>query len=132
MAEVREGGAGLGLVSVHNVVGTLVVLAYLVVTIVNIVRVTGREVPAGRTLSFAAAALLLIQYLIGFWLLGQGYRNQPAHFVVALLALVTVGLEHGYAPGRSTPRARAMTALIASVLTLVLVGVAHGIGSAGS
>ena len=128
---VQASAAGKGtMVGVHNIVGTLVVVAYLALTVVNLLRLRGTEVSWTRSLSFAAAAILLVQYAIGFWLLGDGYRNRTSHYVLALLAIVTVGLEHGYARTRVTPRARASTALAATGLTLVLVAVAHAIGSA--
>lgn len=118
-----------GLVGVHNVVGTLVVLAYLIVVILNVLAVAGREVAFRRPLSFAAAALLLVQYVIGFVLLGGGLAIQPIHYVIALLAIVTVGLEHGYAPSRETPSARQTASLIASLLTLIIVVAAYVIGT---
>ena len=117
------------MVEVHNVVGTLVVLAYLALAVVNVLRLTGRDIPWVRPLSFAAASLLLVQYLIGFWLLGSGHDPRASHYVVALLAIVTVGLEHGYAATRVTPRAKATAALVATALTFVLVVVAYAIGS---
>lgn len=116
------------MVAVHNVVGTLVVVAYLVVTVTNVLRLRGGEAPWARSLSYAAAGLLLVQYLLGFWLLGSGRNNQASHYAFALLALVTVGLEHGFASTRATPRARATAALVATALTFVLVVVAYVIG----
>lgn len=116
------------MVGVHNIVGTLVVVAYLALAIVNALRVRGSNLGWARPLSFAAAGLLLVQYLIGFSLLGEGNRNHLSHYVFALLALVTVGLEHGYAPTRLTPRARATASLAATTATFVLVFVAYSIG----
>jgi hypothetical protein len=116
------------MVGLHNIVGTLVVLAYLVLTVVNVLRARGSDLPWARNLSFAAAGLLLIQYLLGFWLLGDGHRNQAAHYVFALLAIVTVGLEHGYAQTRVTQSARATTALAATAATFILVVIAYSIG----
>lgn len=125
---VDDSSGGVGMVAVHNIVGTLVVVAYLAVTVANVLRVRGGDVPWARSLSYAAAGLLLVQYLLGFWLLGRGRDNQASHYAVALLALVTVGLEHGYASTRATPRARAAAALVAAALTFVLVAVAYSIG----
>jgi len=122
---------GEGLVGIHNIVGALVVAAYLVLVVVNALRLRGGEFPWARPLSFAAAGLLLVQYVLGFALLGEGLRNQASHYVVALLAILTVGLEHGYANSRPDQRSRASAALLATALTLLLVGAAHGIGSAG-
>lgn len=120
-----------GLVGIHNLVGTLVVVAYLALTIVNALRLRGGDFSWGRPLSFAAAGLLLLQYVLGFALLGEGLRNQFSHYVLALLAIVTVGLEHGYASTRPDHRSRASAALVATGLTLLLVLAAHVIGSAG-
>lgn len=116
------------MVAVHNVVGTLVVVAYLAVTVANVLRFRGSSAPWARPLSFAAAGLLVVQYLLGFWLLGSGNVNQASHYAFALLAIVTVGLEHGYAQTRATPRARALTALVATATTFVLVAIAYTIG----
>jgi hypothetical protein len=116
-------------VGFHNLVGTLVVLAYFALTVVNLLRVTGREIPWVRGLSFAAAALLLLQYLLGFSLLAQRLAVPPIHYIIALLALITVGLEHGYANTRLDPRTRALASLLATAATTVLVAVAHTIGS---
>ena len=117
------------MVNLHNIVGTLVVLAFLVLAVVNALRVMGREIGWIRPLSFVAAALLLVQYVIGFGLLGQGHPISSIHYITALLAIVTVGLEHGYARTRASPGARARAALVASGLTFVLVLIAYIIGS---
>lgn len=119
-----------GLVGIHNIVGTLVVVAFLIVTVLNALRVAGREVPVARTVSMVAAGLLLVQYVIGFLLLGGGFQNSVVHYVLALAAIITVGLEHGYAATRDTARQRAVAALIATLGTTILVFAAHGIGSA--
>ena len=128
---VEESGAmGGGLVGIHNVVGTLVVVAFLILTVLNGLRVGGRDIPIARTVSMVAAGLLLVQYAIGFLLLGGGFQNSTVHYVLALAALVTVGLEHGYAATRDSARQRAIAALIATLGTTILVFAAHGIGSA--
>lgn len=117
------------MVTVHNIVGTLVVVAFLALTVVNVLGVTGRPVGFGRALSAIASVLLLVQYALGFWLLGLGRDNRASHYAFALLALVGVGLEHGYARTRSDPRARAVASLVATALTFALVLVAYVIGS---
>lgn len=117
------------MVGVHNIVGTAVVVAYLALAIVNALRLRGGDLAWARPLSFAAAGLLLVQYAIGFYLLGEGYRNRTSHYLLALLAVVTVGLEHGYAPTRFTPRARATAALAATAITFVLVAIAYQLGT---
>lgn len=113
---------------IHSIVGTLVVLAYLALTVINLLGANGRSFGWARPLSFAAAGLLLLQYVLGFSLLGSGFRNAGSHYAFALLALVTVGMEHGYAGTRETPRARHRAAAVATALTFLLVVVAYIIG----
>jgi hypothetical protein len=117
------------MLNVHNVLGTLVVLAFLALTVINVLRVTGRQIPIAAPLSYAAAALLLIQILLGFALLGQGATIPALHYILGLLAIVTVGMEHGYARTRSVPELRAMASLLATGATTILVTAAHIIGS---
>ena len=105
-------------------------MAYVVVAILNVLRATGRTIAVVRTISMAAAAILLLQYVVGFMLLGAGFANSPIHIVIALLAIIPVGIEHGYAASRTTPHQRALTAAIASIATAILLIVTHGIGSA--
>lgn len=114
----------------HFILGTVVVIAYVVVAILNILRATGRDLPIARTISMAAAALLLLQYVVGFLLMGAGFRNSNLHYLIALLAIVPIGVEHGYGASRTTPHQRALTAAVASIATAVLLLIAHGIGSA--
>lgn len=121
---------GGGLTDLHNVVGGLVVAAFLALTVANLLRLRGGELSWARPLSFAAAGLLLLQYGLGIALLGQGLRNQTAHYVVALLAIVTVGLEHRYATTRPNRRAQASAALAATGLTFLLIVAAYLLGSA--
>jgi hypothetical protein len=118
------------MVGIHNIVGTVVVIAFLALTILNVLRVTGRQVPIARPLSYAAALLLLVQLLLGFALLGGGSSIPPLHYILALLAIVTVAAEHGYARDRAAPELRAMAALLATGATTILVTAAHIIGSA--
>ncbi|HEU5430678.1 MAG TPA: hypothetical protein VFU81_03395 [Thermomicrobiales bacterium] len=118
------------MVQIHMIVGGLVVLAYLILVILNIVRLTGRLVPAIRVVSIVAAALLLIQYILGFGLLSTGRYIPPIHYIVALLAILTVGAEHGYAGSRGTTRAAQLATFVATLATLILVVVAYSIGQA--
>jgi hypothetical protein len=120
----------VGLDRIHFILGSVVFLAYLVLTVLNLVRLSGRSVPFAAPLSRIAALLLLVQYVVGFLLLGAGAQITILHYVLALLALVTVGLEHGFAPSRATPRERAVAALVATLGTTILIGAAHAIGSA--
>lgn len=119
--------------NVHMVVGILVVLSFLVLIVLNLLALR-RGAPSlwARWLSYVAAALLLIQYVLGFSLLGAGHHNKTIHYVLALLAIIPVGFEHGFAQNQPTPRGRVRWSLIANVVTFILVLAAYGIGESGA
>jgi hydrogenase/urease accessory protein HupE len=121
--------AGSGtMVRVHEGVGTLVVLAFLALTIVNVLQATGRSISWSRQLSFGAAGLLLVQYVLGFGLLSGHHHITPFHYIIALCAIITVGLEHGYADAQEDPSTRARLGAAFAAGTTVLVLVAYAIG----
>lgn len=116
--------------NVHMVVGTLVLIAYILLAIFYFLGSRGSTFPWVRYLSFGAAGLLLIQYIIGFNLLGgSGEKPNPIHYVVALAAIFTVGAEHALAQQQPTAAARNRTAMLASIGTVILVLIAYAIGS---
>lgn len=117
------------MVGIHNIVGTLVVLAFLALTVINALRVTGRRIPLATPLSYVAALLLFVQIVLGFGLLGGGSSVVPLHYILGLLAIITVGAEHGYARNRVAPELSAMASLLATGATTILVTAAHIIGS---
>jgi hypothetical protein len=106
-----------------------VVLAYLALTVVNVLRVTGRTITWGRPLSFAAAGLLLIQYMLGFSLLGDDASVSAWHYLFALAAIATVGIEHGLANERPMVAGNPRLAAAATAGTTILTIVAYAIGS---
>ncbi|MDQ3540398.1 MAG: hypothetical protein M3440_06890 [Chloroflexota bacterium] len=115
--------------NVHMIVGTLVVLGYALSAILNAwLAFTGRDVSWQRQVSFGAATLLLLQWMLGFSLLAEG-RNIPAiHFTLGLAAILPLGIEHGYGGTRERPRQRGMISFAANVVTLVIVLVVYIIG----
>jgi hypothetical protein len=117
------------MVNIHNTVGTLVVVLFLALTIINVLRVTGRTIPIARPLSYVAALLLFVQIALGIGLLSSGAEITPLHYILGLLAIITVGAEHGYAGRRPSPELQAMAALLATGATTILVTAAHIIGS---
>jgi hypothetical protein len=116
-------------VSVHQIVGTLVVLAFLALTVVNVLRMTGREIAWARPLSFAAAGLLLVQYVIGFGLLGDDHDVTAWHYLIALAAIITVGVEHGIANAQLPRTGNARLATAATAATTLQTIVAYAIDS---
>ncbi|HEV2067774.1 MAG TPA: hypothetical protein VGR08_13150 [Thermomicrobiales bacterium] len=115
--------------NVHMIVGTLVVLGYALSTILNVrLAFTGRDVSWQRQVSFGSATLLLLQWMLGFSLLGEGRNIAAIHFVLALTAILPVGVEHGYASTRERPRQRGTIAFVANLVTLVIVLIVYIIG----
>lgn len=115
------------MVRVHEGVGALVIIAFLALTIINLLQLRGRSMSWSRQLSFGAAGLLFLQYVIGFNLLSGDYSVSPLHFVFALLAIVTVGLEHARANTILESTRRAKLASLFAAGTTVLVIVAYAI-----
>lgn len=119
--------------AIHNTVGTLVVLAFLVSIGANLMTALG-----GRTfrwqlpVAYGAATLLLLQYMLGFSLLGSGEDIPGWHYIFALVAIIPVGVEHGFANTRPNPRQRGLYAAIAEVVTLALVLTAYVIGQSNA
>jgi hypothetical protein len=110
--------------------GTLVFLAFFVLTVANVLRITGRSVTWARPLSFAAAGLLVLQYMLGFSLLGDDRSVSVFHILFALAALATIGVEHMMGnprPPETTGNARIAAAATAGTTLLVLI--AYAIGS---
>jgi heme A synthase len=116
------------MVGFHSTVGTLVLVGYLVLTVVNLLALRGRQYPWARQLSFFAAGLLVLQYVIGFSLLGSDHDVTAAHYILALCALITVGFEHGYANSRQLPKERARYAALATAGTFIIVLITYIIG----
>ena len=90
-----------GLAGIHELLGVVVVVAFVVVAILAAVAAAGRDMRWVRTASFVAAGLLALQYLLGLLLLGNGFRNSTTHYVVGLLVLVPVVLQHTSGRGLS-------------------------------
>ena len=123
------------MVGFHSVVGTLVVLGYLMLTVLYVAAVArggGRVAPLARPLSYAAGSLLLLQLVLGFALLGSGRENRGLHYVLALLVVLAVGFEHGYARSRPSETARARLTAAAAALTTVLLVLTYLVGQSGS
>lgn len=109
--------------------GTLVLLAYIALTIVNVVQWrTGRAVGVAFPLSRLAGVLLIIQWGLGFGLLGQDTSITPLHYIIGLATLLTVGAEHGMSNSRPAGVARHRAEALATGATTVLVFTAYVIG----
>jgi hypothetical protein len=116
--------------NVHMVVGTLVVIAFAIDLILRILAYRGRTYSFTRMVSFAAAGLLLVQYVLGFGLLSSSDdKPSPIHYVLALAAIITVGAEHmATSQAGSDPKTANRIALRAVAATLALVLAAYFAG----
>ncbi len=115
--------------NIHMIVGSLVILGFLVTLILNVrTAATGRAFSWQKIVSFAAATLLLLQYMLGFSLLGEGKEITSWHFLIALAAIIPVGFEHMYASQRPTAVERGKMGALANVFTLAIVITAYMIG----
>ncbi len=115
--------------NVHMWIGSLVVIFFIVSAILNIMTyINGRSFSWQKGVAFAAATLLLLQYVLGFSLLGEGKSITSTHFIVALLAIIPVGFEHGFARPREEGKQRSLYIALANVVTVVIVLIAYMIG----
>jgi len=115
--------------TVHMIVGGLVIVLYLA-TVVGYMQGSKGVIPAWvRKTSMAGAGLLLLQYALGFSLLGTSDDLPNAiHYVVALATIFTVGAEHMLTGQEPDPVKKSRLGLMLSLATLVLVFVAFAIG----
>ena len=114
---------------VHMTIGLATLAAFLLLTIVNGIRAfRGAELNWARGLSFAAAGLLILQYVLGFSLLGDDHSIPAIHYILALVAIVPVAAEHMIA-AQETDRHRAVrTAFICNLVTVFILVAVYEIG----
>ena len=119
-----------GLAGIHEILGGLVVVAFIVMAILAAIAATGRHIQWIRTASFVAAGLLALQYVVGVLLLAGGSRNTNTHVAIALLVLIPVALQHSSAR-RLSSQSRAVALLIWALAAAVLSVIAYMTGMAG-
>ncbi|MGC4104766.1 MAG: hypothetical protein QM753_00205 [Thermomicrobiales bacterium] len=113
----------------HMIIGSLTLLAFLAALILNArTLITGAAFSWQKMVSFGAATLLLLQYMMGFSLLSSGKSITGTHFLVALLAIIPVGFEHGYASTRPDARQRALYTTLANAAAFIIILIAYMIG----
>jgi hypothetical protein len=111
------------------IIGSLVVIGYVLnLGLYGAMFLRGATMPYHRAISFGAATLLLLQYMLGFSLLGEGKDIPAIHFLLALAAIIPLGAEHMLTGQESRLRRRGMIGMLASFATLVLVLIAYMIG----
>ena len=120
-----------GLSGIHEILGGLVVAAFIVMAILAAIAAAGRDMPWIRQASFVAAGLLALQYLVGVVLLASGFSNSPSHVVIALLVLIPVALQHSSAR-RLSVQTRGLALLIWALAAAALSIIAYMTGMAGA
>jgi hypothetical protein len=119
-----------GLAGIHEMLGGLVIVAFIIMVIRAAIAAAGRDMPWLRTASFIAAGLLALQYILGLLLLGGGFRNSTVHYVVGLLVVVPVALQHG-SGRRLSEQTRGMALIIWSLAAAFLAVIAYLTGMWG-
>lgn len=115
--------------TIHMIVGSVTLLLFLVNVIMYAMELfKGTPVAYHRLVSIGAATGLLLQYALGFMLLGSGKSITWIHWVLALAAIVPVGMEHGMTANQTNVRTKSVLGLVASTLAFVVVLAVYGIG----
>lgn len=121
------------MVDLHMILGLATLAAFVLLTIVNGLRAfRGSEMSWARGLSFAAAGLLLIQYVVGFGLLSSDHKMKAIHYILALVAIVPVGAEHMIAAQETDPQRARRIAFISNLATVVILVIVYSIGDRNS
>lgn len=120
------------MVSVHMIVGSATLLLFLLNTILYGIEMSrGEAISFHRLVSVSAATGLLLQYMLGFLLLGQGHSISVWHWIIALVTIAAVGMEHGMTANLTDFKQKSRMGMIASLLATVLVLAAYGIAEMG-
>jgi hypothetical protein len=112
---------------IHELVGGLVVVAFIVVAVLAAIQAAGGNERLTRMASYVAAGLLLLQYLLGIGLLTGGSQNTGTHYAAALLVLIPVALQHTTAR-RLSAQAKNVAYLIWSLAAVFLTVIAYMTG----
>lgn len=117
------------MVDFHRIIGTLTLLLFLVSAVMYAVEMMrGTNLPYHRIITMAAGTLLLVQYAIGFMILGGTHNPIKAiHWVLALVAVLPVGWEHYATSTQKDHRTKSMMGLLGTGLAFILILAAYGI-----
>ena len=116
---------------IHEIVGGLVVVAFIVVVLLAAMVAAGRNERWLRPASLIAAALLVLQYVLGVLLITGGFRNSNTHYAIGLLVLIPVALQHSSAR-RLSPQTRGVAVLIWAMAAVFLSVIAYLTGTWGA
>ena len=117
--------------TVHMIIGGITLILFLVNAVMyGLEFVKGKAVPNHRLVSIGAATGLLLQYALGFMLLADSESNDITwmNWVLALLVILPVGLEHGGTANQENFRKKSLLGLSAAIIAFVMVLVVFMIG----
>lgn len=115
-------------VNIHLFIGTGLLILYLLTTIIYAVGIGGNVIPWGKYVSYLASLFLLLQYLLGIGLLASHYRNRWYHYLLAVLVIVPVALEHGMIRRRFSGRQLATNLTLVTAVTTLLILITWAVG----
>ncbi|MBL8126320.1 MAG: hypothetical protein JNM64_01705 [Chloroflexia bacterium] len=121
-------GSGLG--GIHEMLGGIVVVLMIIVAILAAISAGGGSSAMLRPASMLAAGLYLLQIVLGVVLIGSGMKNSTGHYLVALLILSPVALQHSAAKRMDT-RTRDYAIMISALAAAFLSVLAYASGAFG-
>jgi heme A synthase len=121
---------GEGLTGIHEMLGGIVVVVMIIVAILAAISAGGGSNNMLRPASMLAAGLYLLQIILGFVLIGNDRQNSTGHYLVGLLILIPVALQHSSARRLQT-RSRDYATMIAALAAAFLSVLAYASGEFG-
>ena len=121
---------GAGLSGIHEMLGGIVVVVMIIVAILAAISAGGGSSTMLRPASMLAAGVYLLQIVLGILLITGGLKNATGHYIVGLLILVPVALQHSAAKRLST-RTRGYTIMICALAAAFLSVLAYASGAFG-
>lgn len=121
---------GEGLSGIHEMLGGIVVVLMIIVAILAAISAGGGGNSMLRPASMLAAGLYILQILLGVLLIGNGMRNATGHYLVGLLILIPVALQHSSAR-RLDARTRDYATIICALAAAFLSVLAYASGAFG-
>ena len=121
---------GAGLSGIHEMLGGIVVVLMIIVAILAAISAGGGSNNMFRPASMLAAGVYILQILLGVLLIGNGFRISTGHYLVGLLILIPVALQHSSAK-RLQPRTRDITIMICALAAAFLSVLAYASGAFG-
>lgn len=121
---------GEGLSGIHEMLGGIVVVLMIIVAILAAISAGGGSNGMLRPASMLAAGVYALQIILGVLLIGGGGQNAMGHYIVGLLILVPVALQHSSAR-RIQSRSRDYATMICALAAAFLSVLAYASGAFG-